>query len=138
MEISLHGWQIRQRDLHRSSCLFTVSTKFHLLIQNDNFYTNLVSKSWFLGVFADISARSSRGKNFFLIFHIRFFFRTISGVSGLVLPIFVVHFAVVHEIRLQKAFYVLWLAQLVVVRYLGLRAGWTSCHGYQQLLVVNS
>ena len=32
------------------------------LIGNDDFYTNLVSKSWYFGVFADISARSSRGK----------------------------------------------------------------------------
>ena len=70
-----------------------------ILIENDSFHTNLVSKSWCFWVFADISARSSRKKKR-LEFFIYVFFGTISGVSGLVLPIFVAQFAVVHEIRL--------------------------------------
>ena len=45
-----------------------------ILIENDNLYTNLVSKSWCFSVFADISARSSRGKKKVRIFHILFFF----------------------------------------------------------------
>ena len=57
------GWRIGQQDWHRSSpCLFsTVTTKFHL---DRKFVpgTNLVSKSWCFGVFAYISARSSREK----------------------------------------------------------------------------
>ena len=43
-----------------------------ILIEKDNFYTNFVSKSWRFGVFADISARSSRKKKL-IIFHIRFY-----------------------------------------------------------------
>ena len=69
-----------------------------ILIKNDNIYTNLVSKSWCFGVFAGISARSSRKKK--LRFFIYVFFRAISGVSGLVLPTFVAQFTVVHEVRL--------------------------------------
>ena len=46
------------------------------LIGNDDFYTNLVWKSWYLRVFADISARSSRGgeSKKDAIFYILFFF----------------------------------------------------------------
>jgi len=33
-----------------------------ILIEDDNFYTNLVLKNWCFGIFADISARSSREK----------------------------------------------------------------------------
>ena len=43
-----------------------------IFIGNDDFYTNLVWKSWCFLVFADISARSSRKKNP-RIFHILFF-----------------------------------------------------------------
>ena len=72
--ISPDGWRIGQRDLHRSPpCLFSiVSTIFFILIENDNIYTNLLSKSWYFGVFADMSARSSR-KKMVRIFRKRFF-----------------------------------------------------------------
>ena len=43
-------------------------------IENDNFYRNLVTKSWCFGVFADISARSSRKKKKGLEFFIFVFF----------------------------------------------------------------
>ena len=33
-----------------------------ILIEDDNFYTNLVLKNWCFGIFADISARSNREK----------------------------------------------------------------------------
>ena len=49
----------------------TLSPPNFILIESDNFYTNLASKSWRFGVFADISARSSRKKK--RMFHIRFF-----------------------------------------------------------------
>ena len=71
-----------------------------ILIENDYIHTNLVSKSWCLGVFEDISAISSPKKSYQVQFFIYVFFRTISGVSGLVLPMFVAQFAVVHEVRL--------------------------------------
>ena len=54
-----------------------------ILIENDNFYTCLASKSRCFGAFAEISARSSRKKKV-IIFHV-FFLRT-AVVSGLVLP----------------------------------------------------
>ena len=38
-----------------------VSTKFHILIGNDDFYANFVYKSWCFWIFADISARSRLG-----------------------------------------------------------------------------
>ena len=44
-----------------------------ILIENDNFNTNLASKSWCFGVFADISARSSRKKEKVRFFQIVFF-----------------------------------------------------------------
>ena len=45
-----------------------------ILIENDYIHTNLVSKSWCLGVFEDISAISSPKKKLpGTIFHIRFF-----------------------------------------------------------------
>ena len=59
-----------------------LSPPIFILIENDNLYTNLVSKSWCFKVFADISARWSRKKKG-LKFSYTFFFRTISGVSGL-------------------------------------------------------
>ena len=44
-----------------------------ILIENDNYYTHLLSKSWCFGVFADISARSSRKKEKVRFFQIVFF-----------------------------------------------------------------
>ena len=45
-----------------------------ILIENDSFHTNLVSKSWCFWVFADISARSSRKKKKWLEFFMYVFF----------------------------------------------------------------
>ena len=79
--ISLDGWRIEQRDLHRCSlCLFsTVSTKFDLDRKRKFLYEVIVKKLVFWG-FCGYLGEIESGKERAIIFRIRFFFATTSGV----------------------------------------------------------
>ena len=83
-----------------------------ILIENNNFYTNLVSKSWclFLGFRGYLGEIGSGEKKEFFTY---VFFSHKQWCVRVSASIFVAQLALVHELRLSEAFYVLWLAQLV-------------------------
>ena len=85
-----------------------------ILIENNNFYTNLVSKSWclFLGFRGYLGEIGSGEKKEFFTY---VFFSHKQWCVRVSASIFVAQLALVHELRLSEAFYVLWLAQLVLM-----------------------
>ena len=96
------NWATRLTPIFSLSLQHCLHQNF-ILIENDNIYTKLVSKSWCFG-FSPISRRDRVGEkklNFSYTYVLRFFSHNQWCVRvSLVLPIFVVQFAVVHEVRL--------------------------------------
>ena len=114
--ISLDGWRIGQRNLHRSSCLFSaVPTKFHLR-QRQFLYEFCVKKLvfWgFRGYLGEIELKNKRGQKF----HVRFFSHNQWCVrvsaSNVCSPICSASRDTTLGSFLPGTRYVLWVAQLV-------------------------